>query len=310
MIAALAGGVGAAKFLQGLVKVLPEEEITVIVNTGDDIKLHGLHISPDIDIIIYTLAGVVDESKGWGIRNDTFNCLGMLQKLGCETWFKLGDMDLGTHIFRTSLLKSGLTLSEVVKKLCLNFGVKSSILPMTDDEFETRIKIEEGTVHFQEYLVKREAKDKVLGVVFEGVDKARPAPGVIPAILNSEAVIICPSNPIVSIGTILSLTGVRDALKETKARVIAVSPIVGAAPVKGPADKLMRSLGLEVSAYSVAYLYRDFLDIFVIDLVDRAERDRIEGLGLRTVVTNTLMKNLDDKVQLARVVLDEVRKCS
>lgn len=306
MITALAGGVGAARFLQGLVKVVPEEEITVIVNTGDDIELYGLHISPDLDIVMYTLAGVVDEEKGWGVRGDTFHCLDMLRRYGHETWFNLGDKDFATHIYRTHLLRSGLSLSEATKTLCQNLGLKVKILPMTDDKFETKIVTLRGTMHFQEYLVKRKAQYEVIDVLFEGAKEAKPAPGVVDSILNAEAVIICPSNPIVSIGTILSLKGIKNAVEETEAKVAAVSPIVGGSPVKGPADKLMRGLGLDVSAYAVADLYRDFLDAFVIDQVDRTEKEQIERLGLRVVVTDSIMRSLEDKVRLARVTLGSV----
>jgi LPPG:FO 2-phospho-L-lactate transferase len=300
----LAGGVGAARFLQGLVHVVPEKEVTVIVNTGDDIELYGLHISPDIDIVMYTLAEVVDEEKGWGIRGDTFQCLETLQKYGQETWFKLGDKDLATHIHRTALMKNGFTLTEVTSKLCRGLGLDVKILPMTNDRFATRIATDKGTVHFQEYLVKKGAQDKVMNVAFEGVETAKPAPGVVESILGSDTVVVCPSNPIVSIGTILSVKNVRDALKKTQAKVVAVSPIVGGHPIKGPADKLMSGLGLEVSAYSVAKLYQDFLDVFIIDQVDLAEKKRIEDLGLHVIATNTIMKTLEDKIKLARTALE------
>jgi len=303
LITALAGGVGAAKFLTGLVKLVRQEDLTVIVNTGDDIELHGLHISPDIDIVMYTLAGIVDEEKGWGIRGDTFHCLETLQKYGQETWFQLGDKDLATHIYRTALMKSGLTLSEVTSKLCQDLKLNVKILPMTNNRFTTKIATDKGSMHFEEYLVKRNAQDKVMKVVFESVE-AKPAPRVVESILNSEVVVICPSNPIVSIGTILSVQNIRAALRETKARVVAVSPIVGGHPIKGPADKLMGGLGLEVSAYSVARLYKDFLDVFIIDQVDSAEKKRIEGLGLQVIATNTIMKTLEDKIQLAKMVLE------
>jgi len=304
MITALAGGVGAARFLQGMVRVVPEKEVTVVVNTGDDIELYGLHISPDLDIVTYTLAGIVDEERGWGIRGDTFHCLEALQKYGQETWFKLGDMDLATHIYRTSLMKNGLTLSEVTSRLCQALGLSVKIIPMTNDRFATKIVTDKGVMHFQEYLVKRGAQNSVVNVVFEGVEEAQPAPGVVESILGSDVVVVCPSNPIVSIGTILSVKSVRTALKETEARVIAISPIVGGHPIKGPADKLMQGLGLEVSAYSVAKFYQDFLDSFIIDRADDAERKRIEDLGLKVMVTNTIMKTLEDKVQLARAVLE------
>jgi LPPG:FO 2-phospho-L-lactate transferase len=303
MITALAGGVGAARFLTGLVKLVNEDDLTVIVNTGDDIEMFGLHISPDIDIVTYTLAGIVNEEKGWGLKGDSFECLEMLKRFNTDAWFNLGDRDLATHIFRTSQLKNGFTLTQVTAKISQSLGVKARVLPMTDDKFETRVKIDEGTVHFQEYMVKRGAKDRVLGVEFVGAKEAKPAIGVLDSIKNSELVIVCPSNPVVSIGTILAVDGVRDALKDSSARKIAISPLVAGAPIKGPADKLMRGLGLEVSAYSVAKLYRDFIDTFVLDASDVSEKSRIEELGLKVKVTNTLMKNIECKVELARTVL-------
>ena len=304
MITALAGGVGAARFLTGLVKLVNEKDLSVIVNTGDDIELFGLHISPDVDIVTYTLAGIVDEEKGWGVRGDTFHCLEALRKFNGETWFNLGDRDLATHIFRTNLLKNGAKLSEVTAQVSRLLGLEATILPMTDDMFETRVLIEEGSVHFEEYFVKRSCKDEVLGVEFVGADRAKPAMGVLEAIREAERVIVCPSNPIVSIGTILAVNGVREALRRADAKKVAVSPLIAGAPVKGPADKLLRGLGYEVSAYSVAKLYSDFLDTFILDVADSAEKDRIEELGIEVTVTNTLMKSLEDKVALARTVLE------
>jgi LPPG:FO 2-phospho-L-lactate transferase len=303
MITALAGGVGAAKFLQGLVKVYPEKETTIIVNTGDDIELYGLHISPDIDIVTYTLAGIVDEEKGWGIKNDTFHWLEMIQKYGYETWFKIGDKDLATNFYRTLLLKEGYSLTEITSKICHRLGLGIKILPMTDDRFQTKIVTAKGVMHFQEYMVKRGSQDKVTDVVFDGVEKAKSARGVIDAILEAKLIIICPSNPIVSIGPILSVKNVRKALKETRAKVVAISPIICGAPLKGPADKLMRGLGLEVSAYSVAKLYQDIIDIFIIDNMDQDEEEKIAKLGLKVVVTNTVMKTLQDKVKLAETTI-------
>lgn len=303
MITALAGGVGAAKFLQGLIKVYPEKETTIVVNTGDDIELYGLHISPDLDIVTYTLAGIVDEEKGWGIKNDTFNWLEMIQKYGYETWFKIGDKDLATHYYRTRLLKEGHSLTEITSKICHHLGLAIKILPMTDDKFQTKIATDKSVMHFQEYMVKRGAQDKVINVLFDGVEKAKPAPGAIDAILDAKLIIVCPSNPIVSIGPILSVKNVRKALKETKAKVVAISPIIRGAPLKGPADKLMRGLGLEVSAYSVANSYRDFVDIFIIDNMDQEEKGRIEKLGLKVIVTNTIMKTLQDKIRLAETTI-------
>jgi LPPG:FO 2-phospho-L-lactate transferase len=303
MITALAGGVGAARFLTGLMKLVNGKDSSVIVNTGDDIELFGLHISPDVDIVTYTLAGIVDEERGWGIRGDTFHCLEALRKFNGETWFNLGDEDLATHVFRTALLKNGLKLSEVTAQVNQALGLDVSILPMTNDKFETIILTDVGSVHFQEYLVKRGAKDKVLGVEFLGSDSANPAAGVLESIMEAQLVVVCPSNPIVSIGTILAVKGVRDALRQTEAKKVAISPIIAGAPVKGPADKLLRGLGFEVSAFSVAKLYSDFLDTFILDKADFAEKDKIEKLGMEVKVVNTLMKSLEDKIELARVVL-------
>jgi LPPG:FO 2-phospho-L-lactate transferase len=304
MITALSGGVGAARFLTGLVELVKGKDLSIIVNTGDDIELFGLHISPDVDIVTYTLAGIVDEEKGWGIRGDTFHCLEALRKFNGETWFNLGDKDLATHIFRTNLLRSGLKLSEVTAHVSHLLGVEAEILPMTDDRFETRVLIEEGSVHFEEYFVKRGAKDEVLGVEFLGADKAKPAAGVLESIKKTDILIKIPNKPKISIGTILAVKEVRDALRHTAAKKVAVSPIIAGAPVKGPADKLLRGLGYEVSAYSVAKLYSDFLDTFILDAADSAEKDKIEALGIEVKVTNTLMKSLDVKVELARTVLE------
>jgi LPPG:FO 2-phospho-L-lactate transferase len=229
----------------------------------------------------------------------------MLKKLGLETWFNLGDKDFATHIFRTNLLNKGFTLSQVTDEICHALGLKVTILPMTDDKFETWIKIEEGSVHFEEYFVKRQAKDKVLGVEFVGAAHAKPSPKAVDSIIDAEMVVICPSNPVVSIGTILSVDGIRDALRRTSAKVVGVSPIVAGAPIKGPADKLLRGLGFEVSAFSVAKLYADFLDTFVIDIKDAGEKNQIEQLGIKVKVTDTVMKSLEDKVRLAKTVLED-----
>jgi LPPG:FO 2-phospho-L-lactate transferase len=303
VITALAGGVGAARFLTGLVKLVNEKDLSIIVNTGDDIELFGLHISPDIDIITYTLAGIVNEKTGWGIRGDTFHCLDALRKLKVETWFNLGDKDIATHLYRTALLKQGFKLSQVTAQIKQALGLDLAIFPMTDDYFETRIMTGLGSVHFQEYLVKRGAKDKVLGVEFFGSKSAKPAVGVLESIKNAQIVVICPSNPIVSIGTILAVKGVREAVRQSDAKKVAVSPIIAGAPVKGPADKLLRGLGLEVSAYSVAKLYSDFIDTFILDKADVAEKDKIEQLGIKVKITNTLMKTLEDQIALVRIVL-------
>jgi LPPG:FO 2-phospho-L-lactate transferase len=301
---ALAGGVGAARFLTGLTRLVKEENLSVIVNTGDDIELFGLHISPDIDIVSYTLAGIVDEAKGWGVMGDTFKCLEMLKAHGLDTWFGLGDRDLATHLYRTESLKKGYTLTQITREISSVLGLKTKILPMTDVMFETRVRTSEGSFHFEEYFVRRQAKDEVLGVEFIGSATAKPAPGVLDAILDAETVVVCPSNPIVSIGTILAVDGVRDALKRTNAKVVGISPIVAGTPIKGPADKMLRGLGFEVSAYGVAKLYSDFLDTFVIDTKDAGLKSRVENLGVNVKVTNTVMKSLEDKVALAKAALE------
>ncbi len=303
MITALAGGVGAARFLTGLAQLIKQEDLTVIVNTGDDIDLFGLHISPDIDIVTYTLADIINHERGWGIKGDTFQCLNMLKQYGEVEWFNLGDKDFATSILRTKMFKNGATLSQVSAKVSRDLGLKLKILPMTDDKFATHVRIAEGLIHFEEYMVKRAAQDKVLGVEFVGAETAKPAPGVVEAIMDSERIVICPSNPVVSIGTILSIPGIREALQKTSAKKVAVSPIVAGAPIKGPADKLLEGLGFEVSAFGVAKLYADFLDDFVIDNVDAAQKSRIEALGIKVAVTNTVMKDLESKTALAKVVL-------
>lgn len=313
MITALAGGVGAARFLEGLIRVVGDEEVSVIVNTGDDIELYGLHISPDIDTVIYTLAGIVDDEKGWGIKGDTFHSLEALQRYGYDTWFMLGDRDFATHIHRTSLLKKGMKLSEVIDKERISLGVKAKIIPMTDDRVETIMITDKGDMHFQEYLVKRKAQDEVLQTMFKGIEEARPAPEVIDSIKEARGIIVCPSNPVVSISTILSVPGVRESLRETKAKIVGISPLIAGAPVKGPADKLMSSMAVqlciekeEVSAYGVAKLYRDFLDAFIIDNLDANLKEKIEALGIKVFVTDTMMRGLKEKVELAKVALNAI----
>ncbi len=304
MIVVLAGGVGAARFLEGLVQVVPQERLTVIVNTGDDRDFYGLHVSPDLDIVMYTLAGIVDEAHGWGIRNDTYNTMKQLTRYGNEDWFMLGDRDLATHIHRTSMLRQGKRLSEVTDELRRQFGLNIRILPMSDQPVATHIQTPIGLLHFQEYMVKRRCADEVLDVAFVGVNESQPAPGVLDAIKDAEAILIAPSNPIVSIGSILAVPGIHDMLHEASGMVVAVSPIVGGAPIKGPADKLMRGLGMEVSAVGVARCYRDFLDVLVIDEQDAHLLSRIEDLGIPTVATNTIMRDSTAKAALARKVLE------
>ncbi|KRT65024.1 MAG: LPPG:FO 2-phospho-L-lactate transferase, LPPG:FO 2-phospho-L-lactate transferase [Candidatus Dadabacteria bacterium CSP1-2] len=311
MITTLGGGVGAAKFLKGLSRIPEGELFTTIVNTGDDIAISGLRISPDIDTIIYRLSGLVDKEKGWGIKEDTFHGLEALGRFGVETWFKLGDKDLATHIYRTYLRNRGFTPSEITNRVAKAFGINNIIIiPMTDDEVETWIVTDEGEMHIQEYLVKRGMKPKVKGISIKGIENARPAPGVIQAIEEARGVIVCPSNPIISIGPILQVKGIREALKRTQAKVIAISPLVGGAPLKGPADKLMRGLGLEVSSTQVAKLYNDFIDEIVIDEKDAFEADTIRSIGIKPVVADTVMSNDEKAERLARWVLERFEDTS
>lgn len=307
MIVTLAGGVGAARFLQGLIRVVPQDHVTVIGNVGDDTEFYGLHVSPDLDIVTYTLAGFVDPLKGWGFRGDTFQCQEMLQKYGCNTWFNLGDRDLATHIYRTQQLIRGRPLSAVTADIASALGLNITLLPSTDDLLQTYVVSTAREMHFQEYMVKLRTRPNVRRVVFKGVETAKPAPKVVQSIMKADGIIICPSNPIVSIGAILAVKGIRSALRRTKARIVGISPIIAGKTVKGPADKLMKSLGCEPSAIGVARYYKDFLDTLVVDDVDRKLAPIIRSLGIKTVVTQTLMRSMRDKARLARVVLSEFK---
>jgi LPPG:FO 2-phospho-L-lactate transferase len=304
MIVVLAGGVGAARFLQGLVQIIPQERLAVIVNTGDDRDFYGLHVSPDLDIVMYTLSGIVDEAHGWGIRNDTYNTMQQLTSYGNEDWFMLGDRDLATHIHRTNLLHQGKPLSKITDELRKLFGLTLRILPMSDQDVSTYIQTPVGLLHFQEYMVKRRCADPVLDVVFAGASESQPAAGVLDALKDAEAILIAPSNPIVSIGSILAIPGIHDALHESSGIVVAISPIVGGAPIKGPADKLMLGLKMEVSPVGVARYYRDFLDVMVIDQQDKHLMGAIEDLGIPAVATNTIMHDSAAKKALAQKVLE------
>lgn len=311
MIVALAGGVGAAKFLRGLIDVLPAEELTIISNTGDDIELFGLHISPDIDIVAYTLSGLVDDERGWGIRGDTFASLAMMQRYGEATWFNLGDRDLATHILRTQRLRAGHSLTAVTAEFCTSLDIAARILPMCNQPVPSIVRTPSGCFHFQEYLVQRGGQEEVLDVIYQGVEHATPAPGVLQAITHADAILICPSNPIISIGTILAVPGIRQAiLQQRTAPVVAISPIVQGATLKGPADKMLRGLGFEVSTYGVAQYYGEILDGFIVDALDAHLAPRIAALGLQTSVTNTIMQTLEDKVALAQTALALARICS
>jgi LPPG:FO 2-phospho-L-lactate transferase len=307
LIVALAGGVGAARFLQGLIQVVPQRQVAIIGNVGDDTEFYGLHISPDLDIVAYTLAGLVDPVQGWGFRGDTFHCQEMLRRYGYDTWFNLGDRDLATHLYRTEKLEQGKKLSAVTAEIVSGLGLGITLLPSSDDELQTYVSSGRRRMHFQEYMVRFQTKPRVDGVFFKGVGSAKPAPKVIQSIIEADGVIVAPSNPIVSIGAILAVKGIRSALRKTSARIVGISPIVGGKTVKGPADKLMKALSIECSAVGVATVYRDFLDTLIIDQVDRKLAPRISSLGIKTIVTQTLMKTMTDKVRLARIAVSEFK---
>ena len=303
-VAVLCGGVGGSRFLCGLAQVVQNKRITAVVNTGDDIVLHGLHISPDVDIVLYSLAGLIDEARGWGIKGDTFRCLETMKELGMETWFTLGDRDLATHIFRTSLLSQGRTLSEATHELADRLNVRVKVIPMTDQRFETRVKTPSGWMNFQEYLVKRQMRDDILRLGFPGREKAPPAPGVLKSVSRSDLLILPPSNPFVSTGTILSLPGVRKAVEKRKGPTVAISPIIGGKVVKGPLAKMMHAYGREVSSLSVAHMYRGLLDGFVLDAHDSRFMDQLKLTGMEVLVTDTMISGLGSSKRLAGEVLE------
>jgi len=303
MIAALAGGVGAARFLDGLARVIPPKDIFVIGNTGDDTEVYGLHVSPDLDTVTYTLAGLADPIRGWGLKGDTFYNLEARRRLGVESWFQIGDRDLATHIFRTELLRLGLKLSAVTFAVRRKLGVRSFITPMSDDPVRTMVETRAGLLEFQDYFVRRRARDAVRAVHFHGSEKAKPAPGVLGAIRNADAVVFCPSNPIISIGPILEVHGIRQALLRRRGPTVAISPIVGGRALKGPAAKMMRGLKLSASALGVARLYQGIVNVFVLDNEDQVMASKIESLGMKAVVTDTIMSSLSKKKALARAVM-------
>jgi LPPG:FO 2-phospho-L-lactate transferase len=278
-------------------------DLTVIVNTGDDITLHRLKISPDLDIVTYTLAGIVDEAKGWGYRGETFHALKRLAAFGRVNWFNLGDRDLATHIHRSAMLAEGKSLSDAAEAIRLALGVKARILPMCDQPVPTMIDTAEGELHFQEYLVKRRAEPVVRGIRFDAADKARPARGVLDAIRDADRILVCPSNPLISIGPILAVPGIREVLRARKHSVISVCPIVGGKSLKGPSDKMLAELGHEPSALGVAKLYADFTGTFVIDPADKTQAELIRKLGMKVEVVPTVMKTRTQKRNLARSLL-------
>lgn len=304
MITALGGGVGAAKFLSGLVRLDIGKNVDIIVNTADDITIGGLRISPDIDTIVYTLSGHVDSSKKWGLRGDTFNCLNALGRFGIYGWFNLGDKDLATHLYRTHLRSLGYSYTEITQKIAAAYGLdNANVYPMCDSDVETWISTDDGELHFQEYLVKEKMQPEVKKIYLKGIESAVATDQVLNSITSAETIILCPSNPIISIGPILKVGGIRDAIIKSKAKKVAISPLVGGVPLKGPADRLMKAEGLEVSSTQIARLYQDFLDELVIDEKDASEAAMIEKLGIKATITDTIMKTEYNSVRLAEKIL-------
>lgn len=303
MIAVLAGGTGAAKFVRGLLEVVPPETLTLIGNTGDDVELWGLHISPDLDTLMYQLAGLLDEERGWGVRGDTFACLAAIGRYGEPTWFQLGDRDLATHLVRTRLLRQGFSLTEVTATLCARLGVRARLLPMTDDPVRTHIRTPSGALAFQEFFVRERWVPEVVAVEYRGSERARPAPGVLEAIGQANGILIAPSNPITSIGPILSIPGVREALARRRDRALAISPIIGTEAVSGPAGKLMRACGYDVSPLGVARYYAGIVGRILIDEQDAGWREAIERTGVRAFMAPLRMTDRAAAIRLARTAI-------
>ncbi|HUZ20883.1 MAG TPA: 2-phospho-L-lactate transferase [Acidimicrobiales bacterium] len=304
MIAVLAGGVGAARLLQGLVQVVDEEELAVVVNTGDDADIHGLHISPDLDTITYSLAGASNPETGWGLAGETWAAMDALERYGGPTWFRLGDRDLATHLHRTGRLAAGATLSEVSAEIASSWDLRLALLPMSDDAVRTRLRLVSGEeVEFQEYFVKLRHAVAVSAVRFAGADRARPAPGVLEALSAADAVLVAPSNPVVSIGPILAVPGIAELLESRRASVVAISPIVAGAALKGPADRLLVELGGESSAAGVARVLTAIAGTLVVDEADTALAGEVERAGMRCVVAPTVMRTPEVAAELSRVAL-------
>ena len=300
-IVALAGGVGGAKLAHGLAQILAPEDLTIIVNTGDDFEHLGMYICPDLDTVCYTLGGLANPETGWGRINETWNTISNIEKLGGPNWFRLGDQDIATHLERTRRMKEGQSLSLITKDFCAAWGIKHTVLPMTDSPVRTMVDTDEGELAFQEYFVHRHCEPRVKGFRFDGVNSAEPAPGAREAIDSAEAIVICPSNPWVSVDPILRV------IQKINKPVIAVSPIIGGKTVKGPAAKMYLEFGIEPSALAVAEHYRNILAGFVLDSVDSEIESNIKQLGIRTLVTDTLMNNLTDRTRLAQDVLNFIR---
>jgi LPPG:FO 2-phospho-L-lactate transferase len=309
VLVSLAGGVGAARFLAGLVRVTEPADLVVVGNTGDDDEFHGLSVCPDLDSVTYTLAGASNQELGWGLEGETFACLDALDRYDVDTWFRLGDRDLATHLYRTQRRDAGVSLSAVTAEIVVAWGLALRLLPMSDDAVRTRITVRDASgetreLRMQEWFVKERAQPPVVSVRFEGAEAARPAPGVLDALEAAETIVICPSNPVISIGPILAVPGIRDVLVARRDRVVGISPIVGGSPVKGPADRLMGPLGIDVSCVGVAKEYAPFCSTLVIDAVDASRAAEVEKMGVRAIVTDTMMRTTEIAAALARTTLD------
>ena len=306
MITVLAGGTGSVKLVRGLAKIT--KNMNVISNVGDNIWLHGMYVCPDVDTVVYGLAGLLDERRGWGVKRDSFECLAQLKKLGAEAWFSLGDRDIATHMVRTSMIRSGKSLSEITDLMRRRYSIPAKIIPATDSEVTTMISTGTGEMHLQEFWVKSRGKPRVTGVRYHGADRAHANPGALDAVKNSDAIIVAPANPVSSIGPIVALADLRKVLADNRHKVVAISPLIGEKAVSGPATKYMKALGIESSPIGVARHYRDFVGTFVISESDRRLAPKIEALGMQVYETNITMKTRQDEVRLGRHILSKIRK--
>jgi LPPG:FO 2-phospho-L-lactate transferase len=303
-VTVLAGGVGGARFLQGVIDVIPPDRVVVVGNVGDDVEPHGLHVSPDLDTVLYTLTGWIDEDKGWGVRGDSDRALEQARELGADAWFWLGDLDIGLHLARTEALRRGEPLSAVTARIAERMGLPLRLIPATDDRLRTMIDTPDGEIDFQTYYVRHQHADRVTGIRFDGAELARPAPGVVEAIRDAAAIVIAPSNPLISIGPILAVTEIRSLLAARSAPCVAVSPIVGGRALRGPAAAMLESLGHEASAAGVAAIYAGLVDALVIDEQDAELAEAVERHGMRAVVADTIMRDAAARERLARTALD------
>jgi LPPG:FO 2-phospho-L-lactate transferase len=303
-VVALSGGIGGAKLVEGLAELLPPGALSVVCNVGDDLEMWGLHISPDIDTVMYTISGLADRERGWGLDSESFQALELMKRYGEPTWFMLGDRDLATHILRTALLREGKRLTEVTLELCRRLDLRASLLPATDDRLRTIVRTPDGDLEFQDYFVRRRFEPPVESVRFDGAEEARPSPEAVAAILSAETILIAPSNPIASIGPILAVSGIRSAIAHASGLRVAVSPLIGGDALKGPTVPMMEAAGIPVTPVGIAHAYEGLIDAVVIDREDHAFKAELEGMGLRVHVTDIVMEGYEGRLRLAAEVLD------